>query len=375
MHRRNFLRILPVSPAFAPRLAADSAAPLFDGQSLRGWTIADGPQSAFYVSDGAIIGSPASGYPAWLRSERRYENFDLEFDYFLQGWMDGGVYFHAPEHGTKSRCGIKVSLFHQVDKEPVTNSAGAIFPSVAPRTVNVRGKGEWNSMRVRMDWPRLDVWSNGEVIHSLNVEATGDLKYRLRDGYVGFETLSYPLRFRNIRVRELPSGTRWQILYDQPSDLGRWHITEPNDRFPARYDALGPVLRGDGLGNLTSNEKYRDFELQMYVRGALHHNGGVLFRSKGNRDWYEIQLHDVEESHYPTGSLYFFQRARYPRIAAEQWFLFQLVVKDRTCIVRIDGENVLEYDRLTKLDPGFIELQAHQAGRWIEYKQIRLRPL
>ena len=48
-------------------------------------------------------------------------------------------------------------------------------------------------------------------------------------------------------------------------------------------------------------------------------------------------------------------------------------VKDRSLAIRINGDTVLEYDRLERLDAGAIELQAHQAGRWLEYKDIRVR--
>jgi hypothetical protein len=101
----------------------------------------------------------------------------------------------------------------------------------------------------------------------------------------------------------------------------------------------------------------------------------VLFRAAGGRDHYEIQLHDVEEAHYPTGSLYFYKRSVYPRIEAERWYLFQLLVKDAWCLVRINGEDVMEYDRLERLEAGAIELQAHDAGKWIEYKRVRVRRL
>ncbi|MEZ5352131.1 MAG: DUF1080 domain-containing protein [Bryobacteraceae bacterium] len=367
--------------SLVPALAAQDSrssppVPLFDGNSLSGWSTQDGPESAFYVKDGSIAGSPTAEFPAWLRSANRYENFDLELDFFLKGWMDGGVYFAAPEHGfRKSTCGFKVSLFHQVDADPRTNSMGSVFPLIAPRKVNVRNKGEWNQLRIRMDWPKLQVWSNGEVIHDLDVESNPELRWRLRSGYIGLETLSYPLQFRNIRIRELPSKQKWEHLYYQPADIAKWKLTEPNQRFPARYDTFGPVLRGDGLGNLTTLETYKDFALEMYIRGVEHHNGGILFRSKGGRDRYEIQLHDVEEAHYPTGSLYFHRRAKYPAIAPEQWYLFQLIAQGPVCLVRINGETVLEFDKLENLDAGAIELQAHQNGKWIEYKQIRIRRL
>jgi hypothetical protein len=84
-------------------------------------------------------------------------------------------------------------------------------------------------------------------------------------------------------------------------------------------------------------------------------------------------LHDVEGAHYPTGSLYTLQRARYPHIEPGQWWLFQLRVKDNTCLVRINGETVMEYDRLENLEEGLIELQAHDAGKFTEYKHILVR--
>jgi len=362
-----------MTPLLTILLAAQTA--LFDGAALESWSVREGPQSAFYVQNGEIVGSASSGFPAWLRSDSQYENFDLELEFFLKGWMDGGVYFHAPEHGHRSRSGFKISLFHQVDEIPRTNSMGSVFPVVAPRLVNVNNQGHWNKLRIRMEWPRLQVWSNGEVIHDLDVESVPELRNRLRRGYLGLETLSYPLRFRNIRIRVLPSKEQWETLYEKPSDLEKWTVTESNERVPARFEPLGPILRADGLGNLTTKENYRDFELQMYVRGSLHHNGGFLFRGQGGRKRYEIQLHDVEEAHYPTGSLYFHKRALYARIEAEQWFLFQLIVKERRCLVRINGETVLDHDGLEIVDPGPIELQAHQAGRWIEYKQIRVKRL
>ena len=48
-------------------------------------------------------------------------------------------------------------------------------------------------------------------------------------------------------------------------------------------------------------------------------------------------------------------------------------MKDATCIVRINGDTVLEYDRLELSGPGPIAVQAHGPGHWTEYKQVRAR--
>ena len=361
-----------IVPALLRAQAEEGFVPLFDGKSLAGWSIQEGPESAFYVDNGDIVGHVSSDFPAWLRSDKQYENFDFRGEFFVRGWTDGGIYFHAPEHGRNTWTGMKVKIFHQQDKVPKPESVGSIFPLIAPLRISV--KPQWNSMRILMDWPRLRVWINDEAVQDLDVESVPELRYRLRRGYLGLETLSYPIRFRNLRIRELPAKEQWEVLYEGPADFDKWVISDgkPNVR------PVGEVLWANGSGQFATREKYKDFELHVYIRGPKHHNGGVCFRAgapslEGHH--YEIQVHDVEEAHYPTGSLYHYKRAIYPRIEPEKWFLMQLIVKGAYCLVRINGENVLEYDKLEYLEEGPLEFQAHQPGVWLEYKHIRIKRL
>jgi hypothetical protein len=382
MNRRTFLTAGCLVPAAVRALHAQSSgvesgfAPLFDGQTLAGWSVQDGPPSAFRVVDGAIVVDQGSNFPTWLRSDRQYENFDFRCEFFLRGWTNSGIYLHAPEHGRNTWVGLKINIFHQPDAQPRPESAGSIFPLIAPRAVNVKNQGEWNSLRALMDWPRLQVWMNDTPIQDIDVETVPELRHRLRRGYLGFESLSYPIRFRNIRIRELPAKETWEALYDGPGDIAKWQVSSGKPIFEPR----GAILRGDGNGQLATREVFRDFVLHLYIRGVQHHNGGIMFRSvpasQGERGRsYEIQLHDVEGAHYATGSLYSIKRASYPRIEPEKWFLLQLVVHDRRCLVRINGDTVLEYEGLENVEPGRLELQAHDAGKWIEYKQIKVRRL
>jgi hypothetical protein len=374
MRRRQFLAAAPFLPAVLRGQPEAGFVSLFDGRTLDGWSVREGPESAFYVSDGDIVVHEGSGFPTWLGSARQYENFDFRCEFFVKGWIDSGIYLHAPEHGRNTETGLKLKIFHKQDEKMLLESMGAVFPLVAPLKVNVRNQGEWNTMRILMDWPSLKVWTNGELVQDLNVESNPELRYRLRSGYLGIESLSYPIRFRNLRIQELPSKEKWETLYAGPADLAKWGITDGKPKF----EALGGVLRGDGAGHLGTIEKYRDFELHLYMRHAKHANGGILFRHQqpemGTRGThYEIQIHDVEGAVYPTGSLYHYKRSIYPRTEPEKWFLFQLVVKDRFCLVRINGENVMEYHELDNLDPGPIMLQAHRPGWYIEYKQVRIK--
>jgi hypothetical protein len=365
-----------LAAASASAQTEDGFTSLFDGRTLAGWSVREGPDTAFYVKEGAIVVHEGSNFPAWLRSDRQYENFDFRGEFFVRGWSNSGIFLHAPEYGRNMWCGMMINIFHQKDERPAPESMGSVFPLVAPLKVNVKTakEGAWNTFRILMDWPRLRVWTNDELVQDLDVESVPDLRYRLRRGYLGFESLSYPIRFRGLRVRELPSKQTWQVLYESPADFKNWTVSEGQPLFEPRGDAI----HGDGVGHLATRQRFRDFALEMYVRHSPFHNSGVLFRTNGEGSrgrHYEIQLHDVEGAHYPTGSLYYFKRSLYPRIEPEKWFLFQLFVKDRWCLVRINGETVMEYDRLENLEPGPIELQAHDKGRWTEFRQIRIKPL
>ncbi len=114
----------------------------------------------------------------------------------------------------------------------------------------------------------------------------------------------------------------------------------------------------------------------LYARETLDHNGGILFRTEGkglSGRHYEIQQQPVEDAHYPTGSLYNYKRAVYPKIEIGEWYLLQLRVEGPRCIVRINGEDILNYADLDYTGEGHIELQAHRPIRWGEFKHVWIK--
>src|SRR5260370_14255791 len=154
MKRRTFLSATSAVPLYLQAQSEDGFTSLFDGKTLDGWRIREGPQTAFYVNDGAIVIQESSGFPTWLRSAKQYENFDFRVEFFIDGWSDSGIYFHVPEHGRPMWNGMQIHLFHQMDEKPQPQSMGAIFPLVAPMKGNDRRKAEWNSLPSLRDVPR-----------------------------------------------------------------------------------------------------------------------------------------------------------------------------------------------------------------------------
>ena len=65
-----------------------------------------------------------------------------------------------------------------------------------------------------MDWPWLRFYTNDDMVQEQKLTDHAELRYRLRRGYLGIRSLSYPVRFRRgkwieykqIRVRKLEPG-------------------------------------------------------------------------------------------------------------------------------------------------------------------------
>ena len=83
MDRRTFLTAAAIMPAALRTLRAQSQDPetgftsIFDGRTLGGWSVQDGPASAFRVEDNAIVVDEGSNFPAWLRSDKQYRELRL----------------------------------------------------------------------------------------------------------------------------------------------------------------------------------------------------------------------------------------------------------------------------------------------------------
>ena len=55
MNRRTFLGATSAVPLLLQAQAESGFVSLFDNETLHGWTIQEGPETAFYVDDGAIV--------------------------------------------------------------------------------------------------------------------------------------------------------------------------------------------------------------------------------------------------------------------------------------------------------------------------------
>ena len=183
--------------------------------------------NTFFVKDGMVI---TTGKPTgFLRTAKQYENFIAEFD-----WMhvptkpdavgNSGFFVWAdpiPATGTGYTRGIEVQvLVNLTYKEPKTgavtaSSHGDLFSiwgatcvpdrphpigwaRCIPSENRAKGANEWNHYRVEANDGVIKLSVNGK-------EVSGVSKCNPRKGYLALESEGSECRFRNLKIKELPS--------------------------------------------------------------------------------------------------------------------------------------------------------------------------
>jgi hypothetical protein len=343
---------------------------LFNGKDLKGWVHSGDNPESFRADQGTILCTGAGNYPNWLRSEREYENFVLRFEYLVPGWCETGVLLHAPLYGRASKAGIKIHLRHdEVDEG--ARSTGSIYDVLPPLTKAAKPARQWNQVEVYLNWPQLRMTLNGQKIQDVNMEQEEKLKWRLRRGYLGFQDIGTPVRYRNIEIQELPAQEKWISLFNG-QDLNGWQKSGP-----AKWSVEnGTIVGFDGDGYLLSDASFSNFEFQVYVRTSKRANGGIFTRWQSDKmRGYEAQIYNVIEATNPTGSIYGIVPALDPDSRDGEWFLMQIISQGSYQGVRVNGQLVAESHRLDIPDQGKIVLQMHAKGTRIEFLNPRVKLL
>lgn len=370
----GFCSALPSDASFAAdALLEDGFEWLFNGQDLDGWT-AEGP-AGFVARDGMLVCTGSGNWPAWLRTTEEFENFVLRLEYKTRYGAESGVFLHAPRHGRISQVGYEVQIGGRGGLGP--HSTGAIFDAVAPLKNAARNYRDeaFDELEITMNWPSLRVKLNGQLVQDLNVQEHESLRYRPRLGFLGLQTRGKPVLFRNVRIKRLPDQVRsqWRPMLNG-QNLEGWSITE-------RCSATWTIERGEllgkhGHGYLVSDEQFRNCEFQTYIKSSPLANGGVFFRWLSERSrGFEIQIEDIPDSNDPTGSIYNRVRATSMPFQPGEWVLLQVFLREKHCVVRVNGVTVAESRSLGGARDGAVSLQMHSGKGWVRWKEMQIRPL
>jgi hypothetical protein len=206
----------------------------------------------------------------------------------------------------------------------------------------------------------------------------------------------------------LHQGTSLRMLAIQPlglkrlfngQDLTGWKRIDrdklPPEKRPTWQVEEGAIHAAGGPGALESADRYGDFVLQADIRTrAKYANGGVFFRSVPGdvMNGYEAQVYNrmidddpAKPFKYSTGSLDDRQLAR--RVVSRDFVQFRMtVVANGPHIATwVNGYQLIDWTdtrsaddnprKGLRLEPGTIQLQAHDAETDVEFHAINIAPL
>lgn len=221
--KRVMIRLPVVIALLLTVAAAEARADNNDGVDL----FASGDLSAWWVgkkgtgwsvsADGVVqLDEPGAG---WLRSRKKYKDFQLDFEWKISPGGNSGVIYRA--HGRGLEYQILDDERHGRGREPIW-SVGALYDLEPPvKDKPTLPAGEWNRSRIVVIGDHVEHWLNGKKI--VNVQIAGsewDKKFQRskfseldKDKFgrtpspISFQDHGHPVWFRNVRIRELaPDG-------------------------------------------------------------------------------------------------------------------------------------------------------------------------
>ena len=216
--------ILSISVAFVVA-GADDPVPIFNGESLHGWT-ARGGAAKFRIEDGCIVGSsvPNTGN-TFLCTKKAYADFELTLEFKVHAELNSGVQvrsqYAAPgsvvfsagkEIGVPAADGRVFGYQVEIDPSPRAFTAGIYdegrrgwlqdLKNNAPARQAFKAN-DWNALRIECRGPRLRTWLNGVAAADMTdaADATGFIGLQVHG--VGKRTDPLEVRWRKLLLRNL----------------------------------------------------------------------------------------------------------------------------------------------------------------------------
>ena len=194
--------------------------PLFNGTDLTGWI---GNKVDYFARDGMIICQPTGqknleALSGNLYTEKPYSDFILRFEFQLTPGANNGLGIRTPTQGDAAYIGMELQILDN-DAEIYKNLKpyqyhGSVYGVIPAKRGFQKPIGEWNYQEVQARGNHIKVILNGEVILDGNIaeaskNGTETVDHRdhpgllNESGHIGFLGHGSPLKFRNIRIKDL----------------------------------------------------------------------------------------------------------------------------------------------------------------------------
>lgn len=377
--------------------------PLFDGESLNGWT-QKGGDATYRVENSAIIGTTVHNTPnTFLTTDEDYSDFILELEFKVDPSMNSGIQIRSNsfEHYMDGRVhGYQI----EIDPSERAYSAGIYDEArrgwLVPLDNNKEAQtafkqDEWNKYRVEAIGDTIKTWINGVPaahliddktasgfialqVHSIGKNDKEGTEIMWRNVNILTEDLQQystdtpvePVTTKNqLTIDEEKNG--WELLWDGETTEG-WRGARL-DSFPGQGWVIENgeliVLSSGGAesaagGDIVTEQLYEDFEMQFDFKITEGANSGVKYYvdtdiNKGPGSSIGLEYQILDDENHPDAKLGNHEGSRtlaslYDLIQADpqkpvnpvgEWNSGRIVSKDNHVEHWLNGVKVLEYER------------------------------
>ena len=226
---KNLLLSILMLLLISSSAAAGEWIDLFDGETLKGWSIHSG-YANYRVEEGAIVGTAVKGSPnTFLCTDKEYGDFILEFEVKCDPRLNSGVQvrsriaknpmffmFRRPDGRPRQRVVPPDRVYgYQVEiASAETGTSGGIYDearrgffladvSKDPAAKKAFKDNQWNKYRIKCKGSSIKTWINGVPCAELrdSMDTKGIIGLQVHG--LGRNFFPYHVCWRNLRIREL----------------------------------------------------------------------------------------------------------------------------------------------------------------------------
>ncbi|NOY58538.1 MAG: DUF1080 domain-containing protein [Calditrichaeota bacterium] len=200
--RNIFIRELPKQE---PRFSGY----LFNGKDKTGWKVIGNSPDSWKVEDGILYTSGGGG--GWISTTRQFADFRLELEFRVPPGGNSGVFLRTPRKGNPAYVGMEIQVLDDYAKEyehlHPWQYTGSIYGVQAPSMRVTKKANEWQKEIIECKGPHVKVTLNGKEIINANLidymdKASTHPGLKRRKGYIGLQTHTSRVDFRNIKLTE-----------------------------------------------------------------------------------------------------------------------------------------------------------------------------
>lgn len=204
---------------------------LFDGQSTehwRGYNMDSFPDQGWTIENDALVfRAPQSD--TWssgldIITRETFQDYEFKIEWMIEEGGNSGIFYHVLEQPTQAIywSGLEMQILDNENHPDAdqgiagNRKAGSLYDLIPADPQNTKPYGEWNSVTIVSNGPKVEHWQNGEKILEYerwtvewfemirNSKFNGHPEFgAMQRGHLGLQDHGDEVKFRNIKIKEL----------------------------------------------------------------------------------------------------------------------------------------------------------------------------